>query len=282
MKPKYCTVPWLVSQEGQRRANELIASLETRDFKLGGSPVRCRSISRTDPRVIGAGSHSVVLGLEPIAFCSMEYHLAAKLPYEGVLDTENYVIGAANDRQDRLATYTDILREWGFDNIPFHKEVVLVHWWDMLRGDDHVSPHRYDLTVDLREGGKYVVYDLESLPFKELANGREIYQQYLDSLKLIHVKTDVGGRWGDRRYSVSGRHTNPQRVVQHIFLARVNKETSVGELVLGDLNHANFKKRGFFGRQRLTLEDYFKARQAEKERALAPLPESLQVPNPFN
>ena len=84
-----------ISQEAidqaKEQVNEILSTLNY--IETGRNPYKCRFIEANDPRIVNAGNHSIVIGLEPIVIDSAPTYLVAKLPrHKGHSDSRKHVI----------------------------------------------------------------------------------------------------------------------------------------------------------------------------------------------
>ncbi|MFH1275890.1 MAG: hypothetical protein ABIH82_02160 [Candidatus Woesearchaeota archaeon] len=269
-------VPQEAIEKGKEQVAEILSSLSSSEGN--------RYISTDDPRVIGAGNQAVVIALEPIAVDIRTIYLVAKLPrFKSLSNSGRHTLAICYERNPgQLEDIIKRLKVMGFNNIPFHHEVQLVDGYNSTDKIGKLSPYYYDLSLDLREGGKYDVYEMDCLPFKTLRNGKELFEEYLSALKKLHVKTDFTGQCTINRFAFSkywvgtaSGHENVLEAARHIFLARVDKEME-GQLLIGDLDHISLGKTEigshFYGTV-LT-------RAGELYRALR-VPDLAKVPDPF-
>ena len=233
-----------VIPEAKEAVEDLLRSLESLRYSFfsGDREQEIKIVATDNDRLLGYGESAVVFELGKFGEIPMlvkfntygncerdEFPDHMFLPGYSVYDLWGYA--------DGMKTTIEALQLLGIKNIPFHAQYRTMK----SQESDDFHPLAYHICIDLREGGSYSVHEASEIP-EDVTNISELQEDYNRSVKSIYKAVGGGeaSSFGDYSLKSAGHRSE---AVERMFFVRVNKQTKVGELIPGDLDHLVIHKK---------------------------------------
>lgn len=244
--PSYLTtMPPAVQAAAEKRMRRLLDTFKQHD------PYIVFKIPKNDPNVIAWGESAVILGLD----CCGESAIPVVGKAVGIEDKGDYLRcrgdflpGTAPQKNwvrenSYFRSTVRVLKEFGLGaHVPFHVQKCYANRQEKIEASVEEPPLskeiHFHLTWDLREAGKYDVYEAIEFDPSKAINGEAALQEFEAMALQIKEKgrTPNNKEWQKSAYfSVPLRHKKDP--IRRMVLIRVHKKTKMAEVVLGDLDH---------------------------------------------
>ena len=190
------------------------------------------------PEIISVGTSQIVFQLDG----GYVGKTSRRQSQDGPLPQDYYVVNNGRAYSGHSQITTSLFRDLGFE-VPEH------HYFRVEQTDGGIELKEYGygmdfvITQDLSERSKFKVEDVEDRHFHQLANGDNIRRELDANLGIL--RNVYGGNHPQYVLEVNG-HTsndNPDEALRRIFFVVVNSATNIGELVIGDIDHIDFKSK---------------------------------------
>ena len=240
-----------VIEQARKATENLLSCLDTDRWRVSDNFDwnYFRVIPIDDPRIVKklvrkkAGEHAIgtlVLELGNFGTEKDRIDLVSKFCYtkdDNPKNPKNYELwsGSGLHLYQNLDNTITFLKKIGITNIPFYQQFGV----DML--DKNICPTIYHLAVDLREGGRYSLYDIDEFPFERALNGDEV-QRDVQRIQTIIISAVCSGNYYlevDDRHSAE-KKDKVHKAIGRIMIGRVDNYTNIGDIVIGDLDHIAF------------------------------------------
>lgn len=223
--------------------NELLEELTRRRLESGSgiddlaNLVRGQLFIRKNAsEIIAVGTNQIVLTLCP-EYIAKAKKFEFKLPHHYAFTADGCF--DYNPEKDIFLRTEEVLEELGFRVVKHHYVGV-----ENKDGNFEINDNGgvFAIASDLRECGKYEVKEAEDENLKGLHNGSNLKKKLVESVSSFQKMSDrehplYCAEVSSHVIDVGG---SQEEAFRRIFLLRINRDTNIGELVAGDLDHVYF------------------------------------------